>query len=88
MSHPLHEASHRVSDALSHGIEKLSVTQTAMVGGTGSAVSLAAAAAIDPAVLAGWMQVASLAIGALTGLASFVLVALKLVQQGREMRRR
>jgi hypothetical protein len=43
---------------------------------------------IDPGSISPWLHLFTLAIGSLTGLASFVLVALKLVQQHREMRGR
>jgi hypothetical protein len=67
-------------------VEDLSAAKVAAAGAGGAGVSLTAAS-IDPGLIAGWMQVTTLAIGALTGLASFVLVALKLVQQRREMRK-
>lgn len=73
--------------SLYRAVEDLSTVKVAAAGAGGAGVSLTAAA-IDPSLVAGWMQVVTLAIGALTGLASFVLVALKLVQQRRAMRGR
>jgi hypothetical protein len=65
----------------------MSTAQTAAVGGAGSSISFAAAM-IDPNILSPWLHLLTLAIGSVTGLASFVLVALKIVQQRRAMRRR
>lgn len=65
----------------------MSTAQTAAVGGAGSSISLVAAM-IDPDALSPWLHLLTLAIGSVTGLASFVLVALKIVQQRRAMRRR
>lgn len=68
------------------GVEHLSTAKTTAAGGAGAGVSIAAALFIDPAVIVSWLQVASLGVGLVTGLASFVLVALKIVQQRRAMR--
>lgn len=74
-------------DKLYHAVEKLSVGQTAAAGSAGAGVSLAVAS-IEPGALVPWLQVASLAVGVLTGLASLALVLMKLVQQRRAMRPR
>jgi hypothetical protein len=72
---------------LQHAVEKMSVEQTAAAGGIGSGISLATVISVDPLRWALWLQVATLSVGLLTGLASLVLVAMKLVQQRREMKR-
>jgi hypothetical protein len=72
-------------DKLYHAVEKLSVGQTAAAGGAGAGISLAMAS-LEPGAWAPWLQVATLGVGLLTGLASLVLVLMKLVQQRRAMR--
>lgn len=75
-------------------VDHVSAGKAAAIGGAGSGISLAAAKLADPAALAWvdpselvpWMQVATLAVGFLTGLASLALVVMKLVQQSRDMR--
>jgi hypothetical protein len=69
-----------------HAVEKLSAEQTAAAGGIGSGISIAAVISIDPVAWAPWLQVATLAVGLITGLASLTLVLMKLVQQRRAMR--
>ncbi len=66
-------------------VEPMSTTKAAAAGGAGAGVSITAAM-IDPAAVSPWLHLLTLAVGSLTGLASFVLVALKLVQQWRAMR--
>ena len=73
---------------LHHAVERMSVEQTAAAGGIGSGISLASVVTIDPLRWAVWLQVATLSVGLLTGLASLGLVVMKLVQQRREMRPR
>jgi len=63
------------------------VEQTAAAGGIGSGISLATVVSIDPLRWVVWLQVATLSVGLLTGLASLALVVMKLVQHRREMRR-
>ncbi|HLC08229.1 MAG TPA: hypothetical protein VJK06_02985 [Methyloceanibacter sp.] len=72
---------------LHHAVEKMSVEQTAAAGGIGSGISLATVVSIDPLRWVVWLQVATLSVGLLTGLASLALVVMKLVQHRREMRR-
>ena len=75
-------------------VEHVSAGKAAAIGGAGSGVSIATAtladrtvlAWIDPSDLVPWLQVATLAVGFLTGLVSLVLVVLKLAQQSRDMR--
>lgn len=66
-------------------VEPMSTTKAAAAGGAGAGVSITAAM-IDPAAISPWLHLLTLVIGSLTGLASFVLVALKLAQQWRNMR--
>ncbi len=74
-------------------VEHVSAGKAAAIGGAGSGVSIATAtladrtvlAWIDPSDLVPWLQVATLAVGFLTGLVSLVLVVMKLVQQSRDM---
>lgn len=61
---------------------------TAVAAGAGGASISFAAAMIDPGTAAPWLHLVTLGIGGLTGLASFVLVTLKIVQQHRAMRDR
>jgi hypothetical protein len=42
---------------------------------------------VDPVKWAPWLQVATLSVGLVTGLASLALVVMKLVQQRRAMRK-
>ncbi len=72
--------------SLHHAVERLSAGQAAAAGGIGSGLSIAAAMSIDPHVFAPWLQIATLTVGLITGLASLALVVMKLVQQGRAMR--
>jgi hypothetical protein len=71
-----------------HAVDRLSVGQAAAAGGLGSGLSILAAMTVDPAAWAPWLQVATLAVGLVTGLASLALVLLKIVQQRRAMRDR
>ena len=72
--------------AMYHGVEKLSAGQAAAAGGAGAGISIATVMSVDPVAWAPWLQVATLCVGLLTGLASLALVAMKLVQQRRAMR--
>ena len=69
-----------------HAVDKLSTGQAAAAGGIGSGISIAAVMSIDPVAWAPWLQVATLVVGLVTGLASLALVVMKLVQQHRSMR--
>jgi hypothetical protein len=71
--------------AIYRGVEHMSATKAAATGGAGAGISVAAAV-IDPGSVAPWLHVATLCVGGLTGLASFLLVVLKIVQQWRAMR--
>ena len=73
--------------ALLRSVEHMSTSKAAATGGAGAGISLTAAM-IDPGAISPWLHLFTLVVGSLTGLASFVLVALKLVQQHREMRGR
>ncbi len=68
-------------------VEHLSSGQALAAGAGGASISFAAAM-IDPATLSPWLHLVTLVIGSLTGLASLVLVTLKIVQQRRAMRGR
>jgi hypothetical protein len=72
---------------LYHAVEKLSVAQAAAAGGAGAGISFATVWSIDPLAWVPWLQIATLCVGLITGLGSIALVAMKLVQQRREMRR-
>ncbi len=69
-----------------HAVDRLSAGQAAAAGGVGSGISIAAVMSVDPVAWAPWLQVATLTVGLLTGLASLALVVMKLVQQRRAMR--
>jgi hypothetical protein len=66
-------------------VEHMSSTKAAITGGAGATISLATAA-VDPGAMAPWLHLATLSIGSMTGLASLVLVILKILQQRRDMR--
>ena len=68
-----------------HAVEKLSAGQAA-AGGAGAGISIATVLSVDPAAWTPWLQVAILSVGLITGLGSLVLVAMKLIQQRRDMR--
>jgi|GEM_PF-2459928 len=70
---------------VNRSVEHMSSGQAAAAGAGGASVSLATAM-IDPSVLTPWLHLLTLGIGSLTGLASFVLVTLKIIQQRRAMR--
>ena len=72
--------------SLYHSVDRLSAGQAAAAGGVGSGLSILAVIAVDPAKWVSWLQVATLTIGLITGLASLALVTMKLVQQRRAMR--
>jgi hypothetical protein len=69
-------------------VEHVSATQAAAAGGAGASVSIATALFLDPLVWAPWLQVATLGVGLITGVASLALVVMKIVQQRRAMRRK
>jgi hypothetical protein len=68
-------------------VEHMSSGRAVTAGAGGASVSIATAM-IDPNALSPWLHLLTLGIGSVTGLASFVLVALKIVQQRRAMRPR
>ena len=72
--------------AMYHGVEKLSAGQAAAAGGAGAGISIATVLSVDPAAWTPWLQVATLSVGLITGVGSLALVAMKLVQQRRDMR--
>ena len=76
-----------LTSAIYRAVEHMSTAKAAVLGGAGTSISLSAAM-IDPGALSPWLHLVTLAIGSLTGLASLVLVTLKIVQQRRAMRDR
>jgi hypothetical protein len=72
--------------AMYHAVEKLSAGQAAAAGSAGAGISIATVLSVDPVAWAPWLQVATLSVGLVTGLASLALVVMKLVQQRRAMR--
>jgi hypothetical protein len=64
-------------------VEQISAGKIAAAGGAGSGVSIATVVLVDPAALVPWMQVATLAVGLITGLGSAGLVYLKWLQLWR-----
>jgi hypothetical protein len=68
-------------------VDHMSSGQAVAAGAGGAGISFLAAM-VDPTAVSPWLQLLTLAIGSLTGLASLVLVALKIVQQRRAMRGR
>jgi hypothetical protein len=72
--------------AMYHAVEKLSAGQAAAAGGAGAGISIATVMSVDPAAWTPWLQVATLSVGLVTGVASLALVVMKLVQQHRAMR--
>lgn len=77
----LHHSLGLIDRAAAH----LSTGQTIALGGAGSAAAITAAMAVTPS-WAVWLQVATFAVGLLSGLGGLVLVAMKAIQQRREMR--
>ena len=76
-----------IATMIYRSVEHMSSGQAVAAGAGGASVSFVAAM-IDPNALSPWLHLLTLAIGSLTGLASFVLVTLKIVQQRRAMRDR
>ena len=72
--------------AMYHAVEKLSAGQAAAAASAGAGISIATVMSVDPAAWTPWLQVATLSVGLITGLGSLALVAMKLVQQRRDMR--
>jgi hypothetical protein len=72
--------------AMYHAVEKLSAGQAAAAAGAGAGISIATVLSVDPAAWTPWLQVATLSVGLVTGVGSLALVAMKLVQQWRDMR--
>jgi hypothetical protein len=72
--------------AMYHAVEKLSAGQAAAAAGAGAGISIATVISVDPAAWTRWLQVATLSVGLVTGVGSLALVAMKLVQQRRDMR--
>jgi hypothetical protein len=70
---------------VSRFLDHVSSSQAVVAGASGAGISFAAAM-VDPTALSPWLHLLTLGIGSLTGLASLVLVALKIVQQRRAMR--
>jgi hypothetical protein len=68
-------------------VEQISIGKIAAAGGAGSGVSIVAAMLVDPAALVPWLQVATLAVGLITGLGSAGLVLLKWLQLWRTRRK-
>ncbi|MBK5199306.1 MAG: hypothetical protein JJE37_13675, partial [Methyloceanibacter sp.] len=64
-----------------HAVDRLSTGQAAAAGGIGSGISIATVMSVDPIAWAPWLQIATLTVGLVTGLASLALVLMKLVQQ-------
>jgi hypothetical protein len=75
---------HRLWEAVYDGVDRLTVNQTAAIGGTGSLASTATTLSADQ-VMSG-LQFLTMGMGALGALLSVGLMALKWVQQRREMR--
>jgi hypothetical protein len=69
---------------LYRAIEQMSAQKVAATGGAGASVTLASTM-VDPGAVTPWLHMLTLGIGAMTGIASFVLVGLKIVQQWRDM---
>ena len=67
---------------LTKAVDHMSVNQVLAAGGLGTGTA-GAAAAIDPAYVASWLQVGATGAAVLTGLATFYLVFLKIRQQRR-----
>ena len=65
-------------------VDHMTVHQVAATGGAGTGVSLASAM-VDPAAMAPWLHLMTLGVGLVTGIASLVLVTMKIVQQHRNM---
>ena len=76
-----------ISTMIHRSVEHMS-SGTAVAAGAGGASVSFAAAMVDPSTVSPWLHLVTLGIGGLTGLASFVLVTLKIVQQHRAMRDR
>ncbi len=72
--------------AIYHAVDRLSTEQAAAAGGIGSGISIVTVMSIDPVAWTPWLQIATLSVGLITGLASLALVVMKLVQQRRAMR--
>jgi hypothetical protein len=68
-------------------VEQISIGKIAAAGGAGSGVSIVAAMLVDPVSLVPWLQVATLAVGLITGLGSAGLVLLKWLQLWRTRRK-
>lgn len=81
MSHEMNA----ISTMIYRSVEHMSSGQAVAAGAGGASISFVAAM-IDPSAVSPWLHLLTLGIGSLTGLASFVLVALKIVQQRRVMR--
>lgn len=76
---------HHLADLVDRIVGHLTTGQTAALGGAGSAAAISAAVSVDPG-WAAWLQIATLALGFLSGLGGLGLVIMKAVQQRREMR--
>ena len=73
-------------DALHRGVEHLSVTKAATLGGLGSGWALLSGLLPNIQSLNTVFQAMAFATGAIGGILSIVLLILKIVQQRREMR--
>jgi hypothetical protein len=76
---------HHLPDLTDRFAGHLTTAQAAALSGAGSATAIAAAITVDPNWTA-WLQVATLAVGLLSGLGGLGVVAMKAIQQRREMR--
>ena len=68
-------------------VEQISTGKIAAAGGAGSGVSIATVMLVDPAALVPWLQLATLAVGLITGLGSAGLVCVKWLQLWRARRK-
>jgi len=73
---------HGVFDMANGFVEKLTVTQTAAIGGAGSGVSVASTIGAESMNL---IQYFTLAMGAVGALLTVTLLILKIIQQRRDM---
>lgn len=74
-----------ISTMIYRSVEHMSSGQAVAAGAGGASISFVAAM-VDPGAISPWLHLLTLIIGSLTGLASFVLVGLKIIQQRRAMR--
>lgn len=79
---------HRIWHSIYQFVDHLSVTKAATIGSVGSGASIASAysAGFNVASMSALFQMIAFAMGAVGGVLSVGLLALKIVQQRREMR--